>query len=82
MVSGFHFFKASSQNCGSLCHDFPRGADSKESVCNVGDLGSIPGFGRSPGGHGKPLQYSCLENLHGQREAWQATAHGLAKSRT
>ena len=44
------------------------GSDSKESACNVGDLGLIPGLGRSPGGgHGNPLQYSCLENLHGQR---------------
>ena len=42
---------------------FPGGADSKESACNTGDLGSIPGSGRSPGGgHGNPLQYSCLEN--------------------
>ena len=42
--------------------------DSKESSCNVGYLGSIPGLGRSPGGgHGNPLQYSCLENAHGQR---------------
>ena len=40
----------------------------KESACNVGDLGSIPGLGRSPGGgYGNPLQYSCLENPHGQR---------------
>ena len=40
----------------------------KESTCNVGDLGSIPGLARSPGGgHGNPLQYSCLENLQGQR---------------
>ena len=40
----------------------------KESTCNVGDLGLIPGWGRSPGGgHGNPLQYSCLENPHGQR---------------
>ena len=47
---------------------FPGGSDSKESACNAGDLGSIPGFGRSPGGgHGNPLQYSCLENPHGQR---------------
>ena len=46
----------------------PGGSDSKESICNVGDLGSIPGLGRSPGrGHGNPLQYSCLENPHGQR---------------
>ena len=41
----------------------PGGSISKESACNVGDLGSIPGFGRSPGeGNGNPLQYSCLEN--------------------
>ena len=47
---------------------FSCGSDGKESICNVGDLGSIPGLGRSPGeGHGDPLQYSCLENLHGQR---------------
>ena len=48
--------------------DFPGGSDSKESACNVGDLGLIPGLGRSPrGGHGNPLQHSCLENPHGQR---------------
>ena len=47
-------------NCG--------GADSKDSAWNAGDLGSIPGLGRSPGGgHGNPLQDSCLENPHGQR---------------
>ena len=41
---------------------------SKESACNAGDLGLIPGLGRSPGGgHGNPLQYSCLENPHGLR---------------
>ena len=40
---------------------FPGGSDSKESTCDVGDLGSISGLGRSPGGgHGNPLQYSCL----------------------
>jgi len=45
---------------------FPGGSDSKESACNVGDLGLISGLGRSPGGgHGNPLQYSCLENPHG-----------------
>ena len=43
--------------------DFPGGSDSKASAYNVGDLGSIPGSGRSPGkGKGNPLQYSCLEN--------------------
>ena len=47
---------------------FPGGSDGKESACNVGDLGSIPESGRSPGGgHGNPLQCSCLENPHGQR---------------
>ena len=46
---------------------FPGGSDGKEYTCNVGDLGSIPGLGRSPGGgHGNPLQCSCLENPHGQ----------------
>ena len=50
----------------------PRGfrgdSDGKESACATGDLGSIPGLGRSSGGgHGNPLQYSCLENPHGQR---------------
>ena len=47
---------------------FPGGSDGKESACSEGDLGSVPGLGRSPGGgHGNPLQYSCLENPHGQR---------------
>ena len=47
---------------------FLGGSNGKESTCNVGDLGSTPGLGRSPGeGHGNPLQYSCLENPHGQR---------------
>ena len=46
------------------------------------DLGSIPGSRRSPGGgHGNPLQYSCLENLL-DRGAWRATVHGVAKSQT
>ena len=47
---------------------FPGGSAGKEFACNAGDLGSIPGLGRSPGGgHGNPLQYSCLESPHGQR---------------
>ena len=47
--------------------------------CNSGDLGSIPGWGRSPGGgHGKPLQYPCLENPM-DKGAWWATFHGVAK---
>ena len=47
---------------------FPNGSDGKESACNAGDPGSFPGSGRSPGeGNGNPLQYSCMENPHGQR---------------
>ena len=46
---------------------FPGGSSGKQSAYNVGDLGSIPGLGRSPGGQGNPLQYSCLKNPHGQR---------------
>jgi len=47
---------------------FPGGSDGKESGCNAGDLVLIPGLGRSPGGgHGNSLQYSFLENPHGQR---------------
>ena len=52
------------------------------SACNSGEVGSIPGSGRSPGeGKGNPLQYSCLENPM-DRGAWWATVHGVAKSRT
>ena len=47
----------------TLSKGFPGGSDDKESACNVGDLGSIPGWGRSSGGgNGNPLLYSCLEN--------------------
>ena len=54
----------------------------KEFACNAGDLGLIPGLGRSPGeGNGYPLQYSCLENPM-DRGAWQATVHGVTKSWT
>ena len=52
----------------------------KESTCNAGDLGSIPGSGRSTGeGNGYPLQYSCLDNSI-DRGAWWATIHGVTKS--
>ena len=61
---------------------FPGGSDGKESACIVGDLGSVPGSGRSPGeGNGYPIQYSCLENSK-DRGAWQATVHEIAKSWT
>ena len=47
---------------------FPAGSNDKESACHAGDLGLIPGLGKCPmEGHGNPLQYSGLENLHGQR---------------
>ena len=62
--------------------DFPGGSDSKASVYNAGDPGSIPGLGRSPGeGNGNPLQYYCLENPM-DRGAWQAAVYGVAKSQT
>ena len=57
-------------------------SDSKESACNEGDLGSVPGFGRCSGeGNGNPLQYSCMENPM-VRGAWQATIRGVTKSWT
>ena len=60
----------------------PYGSDGKESACNAGHLGLIPGLGRSPGeGNANPLQYSYLENpMDGG--VWQATVHGVTKSRT
>ena len=61
---------------------FPGSSDGKESACNTGDLGSIPGLGRSPGGrHDNPLQYFYLENSM-DRGTWQATVHGVTKSLT
>ena len=60
---------------------FPGGSDNKESACSAGDPSLIPGSGRSPGGgHGKPLQYSSLENPM-DRGAWWATVHVLARVR-
>ena len=57
----------------------PGGSDSKESACNAGDLGLIPGSGRSPGdGNGNPLQYSCLGNPI-DRGAWRAAVYGVAR---
>ena len=61
---------------------FPSGLDSKESISSWGDLGSIPGLGRSPEeGKGYPLQYSCLENPMDGR-AWKAVVHGVAEGQT
>ena len=59
---------------------FPGGSGGEESACNAGDLGSVPGSGRSPGeGNGHPSQYSCLENSM-NRGAWWTTVHGVTKS--
>ena len=68
-----------------MSRGFPGGSVVKESVCNAGDagdVGSMPGLGRSPGGeHGHPFQYSCPEDSMGI-ETWWATVHGVAKSWT
>ena len=64
------------------CDGFPGSPDSKVSACSAGDPGLITGSGRSPGkGNGYPLQYYCLENSM-DGGAWEAIAHGVAKSRT
>ena len=66
-----------------MCQEgFPGGSDGKESACNLGDPGVIPGLERSPGeANGNPLQYSCLENSMNRGACW-ATAHDVAKSQT
>ena len=65
----------------TLPRAYPLNSVGEESACNAGDLGLIPGLGRSPGeGNGNPLQYSCLENPM-DRGAWQATVHGVTMSR-
>ena len=64
----------------NLAWSFPGGSNSKESACNVGDQGSIPGSEGYPAeGNGNPLQYSCLENSM-DRGAWWVTVHGVTKS--
>ena len=72
-----HFYRTLGRFLG-----LPGGSEGKASSYNAGDLGSIPGSGRSPReGNGNPLQYSCLENpMDGG--AWWATVHGVSKSRT
>ena len=77
--------KASSEVTAVLCvakdGGFPGGSDGKESACDAGALGSIPGWGRSPGeGNGCPHQYSGLENPM-DRGVWRATVHGVSESR-
>jgi len=62
---------------------FPGGSYGKESSCNVGDMGFIPGWGRFPGGgHGNPLQYSCLKNPYGQRSLVGYSPQGGRESDT
>ena len=62
--------------------ELPWWLSGKESACSAGELGSVPGLGRSlGGGNGNPLQYSCLRNPV-DRGAWQGTVHGVAKSWT
>ena len=73
-----------SELCGDLFYKgtnpIPGGSNGKEFTCNAGNLGLIPGLGKSPGeGNGNPLQYSCLENSI-DRGAWWATVHGVSKS--
>ena len=65
-----------------MVSDLCCGSDGKESACNVGDPGLIPGLGRSLGeGNGNPLQYSCLENSM-DRGAWRAIVHGVTRNWT
>ena len=62
---------------------FPGGSDSKESACNAGGQGSIPGLGRSPGkGNGNPLQYFCLENSTHRGDLWATVLWGHKESDT
>ena len=71
-----HSPERSKLKCLRTAKGFPGGgSDGKESACSAGDLGSVPGLGRSPGGgNGNLLQYYCLENPT-DRRAWQATVH-------
>ena len=76
----FLFFAAVSSSVRIFALGFPGGSEVKVSACNGGDLGSIPGLGRSPEeGNGNPLQYACLGNSI-DRGAWQAAVHGVAKN--
>ena len=76
---GFNFLRLGIPHIGG----FPGGSEIKASACNAGDLGLIPGSGRSPGeGNGNPIQYSCLENPMDGGAWWATLVHGVAKSRT
>ena len=84
-TENYTFFSSLCVTISNINYEFrykaiPGGSDGTESPCNAGDLGSIPGLGKSPReGNGYPLQYSGLENSM-DRGAWQATVHGVAKS--
>ena len=76
-ISSLDIYSEMAESCG-----FPDGSVGKESACNVGDMGLIPGLGRSPGeGNSYLLQYSGLENSM-DRGAWGATVHGVTESQT
>ena len=66
--------------CTNILYLFPGGSEVKASACNAGDVGLIPGSGRSPG-EGNGNQYSWLENPMDEG-AWRATVHGVTKSQT
>ena len=77
-----HIWIFCDRHCTFSHEGLPFGSDGRESSCNTGDPGLIPGLGRSPGeGNGYPLQYLCLENSM-DRGAQQATVHGVTKSQT
>ena len=77
-----HLLPLTPRVCRTFTQDFPGSSDAKESACNAGDLGSIPGSRRSPEeGNGYPLQYYCLENFV-DRGAWQTTAYKVTESDT
>ena len=83
---GRHWFQAVCRYIYTHTHIhtyiFPDGSDGKDFACNVGDLCSVPGLGRSPGeGNSNPIQHPCLENSM-DRGAGQATVHGVAKYQT
>ena len=85
MILCYTNFTSKKNRCLQYLHEIPRWFNSKESTCNAGDnvgnTGLIPGSGRSPGGgRGNPLQYSCLENPHGQRSLVGYSPRGLKES--
>ena len=82
IYSDFNYLSFIIFNLLLSCRGPPCSSESEESACNVGDLGLIPGLGRSPGErNGNPLQYSCMGNPT-DRGAWWATVHGVVKSHT